>query len=123
MRDFGAVPQGEEEGRLLRSRGWWAAGAAIALGCTDMAPTEPAADLLAAKGGTPEAGAQTIVVMQQNLFVGFNIDALIAALAAGTPAEQAAALVTAYSDSMPADGLVTGKATLTGSALWTTTYS
>ena len=32
-------------------------------------------------------------------------------------------LVTSYSDSMPADGLVTGKATLTGSALWTTTYS
>lgn len=32
-------------------------------------------------------------------------------------------LVTAYSDSMPADGLVTGKATLTGSAFWTTTYS
>ena len=32
-------------------------------------------------------------------------------------------LVTAYSESMPADGLVTGEAGLTGSSLWTTTYS
>jgi hypothetical protein len=32
-------------------------------------------------------------------------------------------LVTSYSESMPADGLVTGEAGLTGSAFWTTTYS
>jgi hypothetical protein len=32
-------------------------------------------------------------------------------------------LVTAYSEKMPADGLVTGEASLTGSSLWTTTYS
>ena len=32
-------------------------------------------------------------------------------------------LVTSYSETMPADGLVTGEAGLTGSALWTTTYS
>ena len=31
--------------------------------------------------------------------------------------------VTAYSDSAPGDGLVTGKASLTGSSMWTTTYS
>ena len=31
--------------------------------------------------------------------------------------------VTAYSESMPADGLVTGEAGLVGSAIWTTTYS
>lgn len=32
-------------------------------------------------------------------------------------------MVTSYSESMPADGLVTGQAGLTGSTLWTTTYS
>jgi hypothetical protein len=32
-------------------------------------------------------------------------------------------LVTSYSESLPADGLVTGEAGLTGSSLWTTTYS
>lgn len=32
-------------------------------------------------------------------------------------------LVTSYSESMPADGLVTGQAGLTGSTLWETTYS
>ena len=32
-------------------------------------------------------------------------------------------LVTSYSESAPADGLVTGEAGLTGSSLWTTTYS
>jgi predicted secreted protein len=31
--------------------------------------------------------------------------------------------VTAYSESMPADGLVTGEASLTGSSIWTTTYT
>lgn len=31
--------------------------------------------------------------------------------------------VTAYSESMPADGLVTGQASITGSTMWTTTYS
>lgn len=31
--------------------------------------------------------------------------------------------VTSYSESLPADGLVTGEAGLTGSSLWTTTYS
>jgi hypothetical protein len=32
-------------------------------------------------------------------------------------------LVTSYSESMPADGLVTGEAGLTGSSLWSTTYT
>lgn len=32
-------------------------------------------------------------------------------------------LVTSYSESMPADGLVTGQAGLTGSSLWVTTYT
>lgn len=31
--------------------------------------------------------------------------------------------VTSYSESLPADGLVTGEAGLTGSTLWTTTYT
>ena len=31
--------------------------------------------------------------------------------------------VTSYSESLPADGLVTGEAGLIGSAIWTTTYS
>jgi hypothetical protein len=32
-------------------------------------------------------------------------------------------LVTSYKESMPADGIVTGEAGLTGSSLWTTTYT
>ena len=31
--------------------------------------------------------------------------------------------VTSYSESMPADGLVTGEASITGSTIWTTTYT
>jgi endonuclease/exonuclease/phosphatase family metal-dependent hydrolase len=87
----------------MRSRWWWAAGAAIALGCTEMAPTEPAADLSAARGGVSAAGAGTIVAMQQNLFVGFNIDALIEALVAGTTEQQLAALATAYGEMVRTD--------------------
>jgi hypothetical protein len=46
------------------------------------------------------------------------------ALAQGTATRSLAAWqVTSYSESLPADGLVTGEAGLTGSALWTTTYS
>jgi hypothetical protein len=46
------------------------------------------------------------------------------ALAQGTATRSLSAyLVTSYSESMPADGLVTGEAGLTGSSLWTTTYS
>jgi hypothetical protein len=46
------------------------------------------------------------------------------ALAQGTATRSLTAyLVTSYSESMPADGLVTGEAGLTGSSLWTTTYS
>ena len=46
------------------------------------------------------------------------------ALAQGTATRSLTSyLVTSYSESMPADGLVTGEAGLTGSALWTTTYS
>ena len=46
------------------------------------------------------------------------------ALAQGTATKSLTAyLVTSYSESMPADGLVTGEAGLTGSSLWTTTYS
>ena len=45
-------------------------------------------------------------------------------LAQGTATRSLTAyLVTSYSESMPADGLVTGEAGLTGSSLWTTTYS
>ena len=46
------------------------------------------------------------------------------ALAQGTATRSLTSyLVTSYSESMPADGLVTGEAGLTGSSLWTTTYS
>ena len=46
------------------------------------------------------------------------------ALAQGTATRSLAAWqVTSYSESLPADGLVTGEAGLTGSTLWTTTYS
>lgn len=45
-------------------------------------------------------------------------------LAMGTATRSLSAwLVTSYSESMPADGIVTGEAGLTGSSLWTTTYS
>ena len=45
-------------------------------------------------------------------------------LAMGTASRSLASwLITSYSESMPADGIVTGEAGLRGSAIWTTTYS
>ena len=45
-------------------------------------------------------------------------------LAQGTATKSLAAWsVSSYSESMPADGLVTGEAGITGSTMWTTTYS
>lgn len=83
---------------------WRFAGAmALALGCTESLPVEPAGDLAAARGGMTGTGAQAVVTMQQNLFVGFNIDALIEALVAGTPEQQLAALLAAYGELLRTD--------------------
>jgi len=73
---------------------------ALALGCTESLPVEPAADLAAARGGMTAAGAQTVVTMQQNLFVGFDIDAFIGGLLGGDPGT---ALMTAYGELLRTD--------------------
>ena len=84
-------------------RGWWLAGLALALGCAEATPLEPVADLAAAKGGGTATGAQTLTVMTHNLYVGADVDAVIAAIVGGDQAEILASLVTAYGELLRTD--------------------
>jgi hypothetical protein len=66
----------------------------FALACSDSPSTAPqAAD--AAAGGVSEAGADRLVLMTQNMYVGTDVDALIVALATPDPSDDLPALLTA----------------------------
>jgi endonuclease/exonuclease/phosphatase family metal-dependent hydrolase len=65
--------------------------AAVAAACADRAPTAPVADFDARISAA--AGARTITVMTQNLYVGADVDLVIGALASTDPTDDIPALL------------------------------
>jgi hypothetical protein len=90
----GSMERQEEDPMWKR----WMVGllAVVVTGCAGSTPVEPALDASAIKGGLPAPGAKTIAVMTQNLYVGADVDAVIAALTTASTDDDLPALVQAY---------------------------
>lgn len=78
--------------------------AASAAGCAVEVPVEPAADAAVMKqGAAGMAGAARLSVMTRNLYVGANVDAVIAALLSEDTEQILSAFVTAYGELVRTD--------------------